>query len=61
MFLKGQFILCVSTEIIEEYSEIISKKTTSEIGVLNIVLHQSEVCIKGIYYIHTNQHNLIFV
>ncbi len=32
MFLKGQFILCVSTEIIEEYSEIISKKTTSEIA-----------------------------
>lgn len=31
MFLKGKFILCVSTEIIEEYSEIISKKTTSEI------------------------------
>ena len=30
MFLEGQFILCVSTEIIEEYSEIISKKTTSE-------------------------------
>lgn len=32
MFLKGKFILCVSTEIIEEYSEIISKKTTSEIA-----------------------------
>ena len=32
MFLEGQFILCVSTEIIEEYSEIISKKTTSEIA-----------------------------
>lgn len=32
MFLESQFILCVSTDIIEEYSEIISKKTTSEIA-----------------------------
>ena len=31
-FLEGQFILCVSSEIIEEYSEIISNKTTSEIA-----------------------------
>ena len=32
MFLESKFMLCVSTEIIEEYSEIISKKTTSEIA-----------------------------
>lgn len=32
MFLEGKFILCVSTEIIEEYTEIISQKTTLEIA-----------------------------
>ena len=30
-FLKGQLILCVSNEIIEEYMEILTQKTNSEI------------------------------
>ena len=29
--LKGQLILCVSNEIIEEYMEILTQKTNSEI------------------------------
>lgn len=36
MFLRGKYVLCVSTEIIEEYSEIISVKTTS--GIANNVI-----------------------
>lgn len=31
-FLKGQLILCVSNEIIEEYMEILTQKTNSEIA-----------------------------
>lgn len=36
MFLRGKYVLCVSTEIIEEYSEIISVKTMS--GIANNVI-----------------------
>lgn len=28
-FLKGEFVLCISNEIVEEYQEILSKKVGS--------------------------------
>lgn len=31
-FLEGRFVLCISNEIIEEYSEILSNKTTSSVA-----------------------------
>ena len=32
MFLQEKLILCVSTDILEEYAEIITERTTPEIG-----------------------------
>lgn len=31
-FLKGEFVLCISNEIVEEYQEILSKKVGSQIA-----------------------------
>lgn len=44
-FLAGQFILCISTEIIEEYAEIIAQKTTSQIAdnVIKLILNRPNV------------------
>lgn len=41
-FLKGQLILCVSNEIIEEYMEILTQKTNSEIAnnIVSLLLSQ---------------------
>ena len=51
-FLEGQFILCVSSEIIEEYSEIISNKTTSEIAnnVIATILNSKNTELVTPYY-----------
>ena len=51
-FLEGQFILCVSSEIIEEYSEIISNKTTSEIAnnVIATILNAKNTELVTPYY-----------
>ena len=50
--MEGQFIMCVSTEIIEEYSEIISKKTTSEIAnnVIATILNAQNTELVTPYY-----------
>lgn len=44
-FLAGQYILCISTEIIEEYAEIIAQKTTPQIAdnVIKLILNRPNV------------------
>lgn len=44
-FLSGKYILCISTEIIEEYAEIIAQKTTPQIAdnVIKLILNRSNV------------------
>lgn len=51
-FLKGKLILCVTNEIVEEYLEILSQKTTSEIAcnVVSVILSQSNVEFVTPYY-----------
>ncbi|MGM9693488.1 MAG: putative toxin-antitoxin system toxin component, PIN family [Alloprevotella sp.] len=51
-FLAGDYVLCVSTEIIEEYSEIISNKTTSEIAnnVITTILNAHNTELISPYY-----------
>ena len=41
LILDGEVSLCVNTEILEEYNEIISEKTTTEIGrnVVEAIVH----------------------
>ena len=51
-FLDGKFVLCVSNEIIEEYSEILSNKTTSSVAnnVISTILNQHNVELIRPYY-----------
>ena len=44
-FLRGEFILCLSNEIVEEYLEILSNKTTSSIAgnVISTILNQRNI------------------
>lgn len=51
-FLKGDFILCVSTEILDEYHEIISAKTSQIVAdnVLSTILNSSNVYYSTPYY-----------
>ena len=44
-FLKGDFVLCVTNEIIEEYSEILSSKVGERIAnnVVELVINRSNV------------------
>ena len=51
-FLKGKLTLCVTNEIVEEYLEILSQKTTSEIAsnVVSVILSQSNVEFVTPYY-----------
>lgn len=44
-FLSGQYVLCISTEIIEEYAEIIAQKTTPQIAdnVIKLILNRPNV------------------
>lgn len=46
-FQRGEYILCVSNEILEEYHEIISRLTTSEIA--DNVLYNSRERVCGVY------------
>lgn len=51
-FLKGEFILCLSNEILEEYLEILSNKTTSSIAgnVISTILNQRNVELINPYF-----------
>ena len=51
-FLKGQLILCVSNEIIEEYMEILTQKTNSEIAnnIVSLLLSKKNVEFVTAYY-----------
>ena len=51
-FLKGKLTLCVTNEIVEEYLEILSQKTTSDIAsnVVSVILSQSNVEFVTPYY-----------
>lgn len=51
-FLEGKFVLCVSNEIIEEYSEILSPKTTPSVAgnVISTILNQYNVEFIKPYY-----------
>lgn len=44
-FLSGAFILCVSNEILEEYVEILSRKTSASVAgnVISTILNQSNI------------------
>ena len=51
-FLKGKLTLCVTNEIVEEYLEILSQKTTPEIAsnVVSVILSKSNVEFVTPYY-----------
>ena len=44
-FQEGRYTLCVTTEILEEYEEVIARKTTPTVAenVLNLILESSNV------------------
>lgn len=44
-FLKGRFMLCVSNEILEEYSEVLSRNINPQLSdyILNVILTKSNV------------------
>lgn len=51
-FLNGEFILCLSNDIIEEYQEILANKTTASIAnnVISTILNQHNVELINPYY-----------
>lgn len=51
-FLKSKLTLCVTNEIVEEYLEILSQKTTPEIAsnVVSVIMSQSNVEFVTPYY-----------
>ncbi len=51
-FLKGRFILCVTNEIIEEYLEVLTLKTSPTIAsnVISVILSQKNVKFVTPYY-----------
>lgn len=51
-FLLGEFELCVSNEILEEYQEILARKTTPSIAsnVVSIMLNAPNICLVTPYY-----------
>ncbi len=51
-FLEGRLTLCVTNDIIEEYLEILSQKTTSQIAsnVVSVILSQKNVEFVTPYY-----------
>lgn len=44
-FLKGEFVLCISNEIVEEYLEILSKKVGSQIAnnIIQLIINRTNV------------------
>ena len=51
-FLEGKLVLCVTSEIVDEYLEIIGQKTTSDIAsnVVSVILSQKNVEFITPYY-----------
>ena len=51
-FLNGEFILCLSNEIVEEYLDILSNKTTASIAgnVISTILNQHNVELINPHY-----------
>ena len=51
-FLLGEFELCISNEILEEYQEILAQKTTPSIAsnVVSIMLNAPNICLVTPYY-----------
>ena len=51
-FLNGEFILCLSNEIMEEYLEILSNKTTTSIAgnVISTILNQHNIELINPHY-----------
>ena len=51
-FLNGEFVLCLSNEIVEEYLEILSNKTTDSIAgnVISTILNQHNVELINPHY-----------
>lgn len=43
-FLKGEFVLCISNEIVEEYQEILSKKVGSQIAnnIVQLIINRNQ-------------------
>lgn len=51
-FLEGKLVLCVTSEIVDEYLEIIGQKTTADIAsnVVSVILSQKNVEFITPYY-----------
>ncbi|MBO4462707.1 MAG: putative toxin-antitoxin system toxin component, PIN family [Prevotella sp.] len=51
-FQDGRYVLCVSTEILEEYEEIIAKKTTPSLAknVVDLIVKSENVVQVNTYY-----------
>lgn len=67
VFLEGNLVLCVTNEIVEEYLEILSQKTTYEIAcnVVSVILSRPNVEFITPYYkmhlIHADEDDNKFV
>ncbi len=51
-FLDGKYTLCVTTEILEEYQEIIAKYTNADIAqtVINVIVNAKNTEFVNVYY-----------
>lgn len=51
-FIQGKYTLCVSTEILEEYQEIIAKFTNADIAqtVINVIVNAVNTELVTVYY-----------
>ncbi|MGM9746124.1 MAG: putative toxin-antitoxin system toxin component, PIN family [Paludibacteraceae bacterium] len=51
-FIQGKYTLCVSTEILEEYQEIIAKFTNADIAqtVINVIVNAANTEFVMVYY-----------
>lgn len=51
-FLAGDFVLCVSTEILEEYEEVLARNISPRVAqyVMMILMERSNVCKVNLYY-----------
>lgn len=51
-FLEGRYILCFSTEMLEEYEEVLARNINSRIAqyVLSVLLNRRNVCLINVYF-----------
>lgn len=51
-FLEGRYILCFSTEMLEEYEEVLARNINSRIAqyVLSALLNRRNVCLINVYF-----------